>query len=155
MFGAGLSGKSICSQKNCRNIQGKKNKTLFDRRHLANPTGRKRTSSGLAEGPQEKERKNEQQLPGSTQEASQGHRQAFIIYFYEIKHNTAAHPLQTRLPSGKRRAQACFLDLEVWSACGHHRHTDRSCLHDTSVQHQVGPTQGSKELCPHGGQVRL
>ena len=35
----------------------KKTKTLCDRSHLANPTGRKRTSSGLAEGPQEKEKK--------------------------------------------------------------------------------------------------
>ena len=39
----------------------------------------------------------------------------------------------------------------LWSP----RHTDRSCPHDTSVQHQVGPTQGSEELCPYGGQVCL
>ena len=56
---------------------------------------------------------------------------------------------------GTRRAHVCFPDLEVWSACGHHRHTDRSCPPDTSVQNQAGPTQGSEELCPHGDQVRL
>lgn len=86
--------ESICSQKNCRNIQGKKNKTLFDRSHLANPTGRKRTSSGLAEGPQEKERKNEQQLPGSAQEASQGRRQALgsQLLLQQTRQPTPARP---------------------------------------------------------------
>lgn len=67
--------ESICSQKNCRNVQ-KKKKTLFDRSHLANPIRRKRTSSGPAEGLQEKARKNEQQLPGRAQEASQDRGQA-------------------------------------------------------------------------------
>ena len=87
--------ESICSQKNCRNIQGKKKtKTLFDRSHLANPTGRKRTSSGLAEGPQEKERKNEQQLPGSAQEASQGRRQALgsQLLLQQTRQPTPARP---------------------------------------------------------------
>lgn len=59
MFGPGLSGIHLLPEELSKysGEKKKKTKTLCDRSHLANPTGRKRTSSGLAEGPQEKEKK--------------------------------------------------------------------------------------------------
>ena len=76
MSGPGLSGLHLLPEELSKYSGKKKTTTLFDRSHLANPIRRKRTSPRPAEGLQEKARKNEQQLPGRAQEASQDRRQA-------------------------------------------------------------------------------
>ena len=133
MSGPGLSGIHLLPEELSKYSGKKKTTTLFDRSHLANPIRRKRTSPRPAEGLQEKARKNEQQLPGRAQEASQDRRQAL---------GSQSTLQQTRPPAPTR------------PGCPR-GHVEHMCAFQTWRSGRPGDTQSTCVLSRPGGLVGL